>query len=69
MARARAEGWMMALLASPVGRRWHGKEVQAVAMSVTTVTLLCFLCFWQGGPLGVLPGHLADHLQRAGAPP
>lgn len=23
----------------------------------------------QGGPLGVLPGHLADHLQRAGASP
>lgn len=23
----------------------------------------------QGGPLGVLPGHLADDLQRAGAPP
>lgn len=27
------------------------------------------LLLLQGGPLGVLPGHLADHLQRAGAPP
>lgn len=34
--------------------------------SVNTVSLLCSL---QGGSLGVLPGHLADHLQRAGAPP
>lgn len=55
----------MALLASPVGRRGHGKEVQAVAVSDTAA----LLCFWQGGPLGVLPGHLADHLQCAGAPP
>lgn len=23
----------------------------------------------QGGPLGMLPGHMANHLQRAGAPP
>lgn len=23
----------------------------------------------QGGPMGVLPGHVADDLQRAGAPP
>lgn len=34
--------------------------------SANTVALLCSP---QGGPLGVLPGHLADHLQRAGAPP
>lgn len=31
-----------------------------------TVALLCSL---QGGSLGVLPGYLANHLQRAGAPP
>lgn len=30
---------------------------------------VCVCVLVQGGSLGVLPGHLADHLQRAGASP
>lgn len=55
----------MALVGWPGGEKaaWPGGQ------AVTSANRVALLCSSQGGPLGVLPGHLADHLQRAGAPP
>lgn len=49
-----------------VGLLCAGSTSTSTCCSCCSVAPVCCL---QGGPVGVLPGHVAAHLQRPGAPP
>ncbi len=48
-----------------ISRDVYGPLIHLLCLYPECKSAVCL----QGGPLGVLPGHLANHLQRAGASP